>query len=137
MYIFHFCQKINEYLYNEKLPLHLKDKYLQYYNLKKIGKIKEYWENNVKITSLNNHLTFEYIQDISISYDTTKNLLIQEYNREKCPPYNFYQVNIEDVFTLYENKQNDILIRLKEYKDYITIEFHTSLFEKMDDINLF
>lgn len=131
MYIFHYCKKINDYLFDEKINIELKEKIIDTYNLKEIGKIKEYWENNVKITSFNNILSFEYINDLSISYSNDKNILIQEYSQEKCLDYNFYKVGIEEEYILYENEINELLIKLKIYDNYISIEYHSD--KKIDD----
>jgi|TARA_Y100000389_G_C17453318_1_gene516308 hypothetical protein len=139
MYIFHYCKKINDYLFDEKLNTKLKEKIINTYNLKEIGKIKEYWENNVKITSLNGKLSFEYVNDLSISY--LDGLLIEEYKKEICLDYNFYKVDIEEEYILYENEMNELLIKLKIYDDYISIEYHSdkkldsSIFEIIEMIN--
>lgn len=125
MYIFHYCKQINDYLFDEKIDSNQKQVIIDKYNLQKIGKIKVYWENNVKITSFNNDLSFEYIDDKSITYDSEKDILIEEYESEICPNYNFYKVNIEEEFILYENKVDDIIIKMKVYDDYNTIEYHS------------
>ena len=52
-------------------------------------------------------------------------ILIEEYESEICPNYNFYKVNIEEEFILYENKVDDIIIKMKVYDDYNTIEYHS------------
>ena len=80
MYIFHYCKQINDYLFDEKIDSNQKQVIIDKYNLQKIGKIKVYWENNVKITSFNNDLSFEYIDDKSITYDSEKDILIEEYD---------------------------------------------------------
>lgn len=131
MYIFHYCKKINDYLFDEKINIKLKEKIIDTYNLKEIGKIKEYWENNVKITSFNNILSYEYINDSSISYLNDKNILIEEFDRELCTDYSFYNVDVEEEFLLYQNKMNELLIKLKIYDNYISIEYHSD--KKIDD----
>ena len=90
MYCYHYCKKLNNNFFNENISLNNLDFLIKELNLIKKGVIKEYWINNVQIISLNNNLSFNYINDISIHYKN--NFLIQNYDKIKCKPFNFYDI---------------------------------------------
>ena len=124
MYTAYICNQIlNENIYDIKLPLSDIDKYIEYYNVTKKHIVKEYWDNNVVILfNEYNECEFNYIEDFNINYDSNKKLLIHEYKQHNCIPYQFYNVNNEEIYTLYENIKEDIHIKLKNYKDYFTVD---------------
>ena len=88
MYIYHYCKIVNEYLFNEKIPCDQKTYLIHKYDLKFKGRIKEYWDKNVRILSSDNKLSFQYINDISIIYKD--NYLLQECDMKPCKIYSFY-----------------------------------------------
>ena len=92
----------NKNIYDIKLSLSKLKELCKKYNLEKIGEIKEYYENNVLITvnKNDNNIDFNYIIDQKITYDEEKKILIQEYDKIKCIPYNFSNVSIEILCTL-------------------------------------
>ena len=47
-----------------------------------------------------------------------KKILIQEYDKIKCIPYNFSNVSIEESYVLYKNKVENIEIFLKKYEKH-------------------
>ena len=126
MYCLHYCKKINNHFYNEKINKKYMEKLCNDFSLyKKYKHIKEYWINNVQIIIKDNILKFNYINDKNINYKD--NFLIQEYEIKKCISFNFYDIDIESEYHLYENDNGHI--KMKEYKDYITIEIY------MDNLN--
>ena len=66
---------------------------------------------------------FNYINDLNINYDEKNHYLVQEYEQKECTPYNFYQCNLEEEYDLYENKLKNISIQLKEYSNYLTLQY--------------
>ena len=122
MFIFHYCKKIDDHLFDEKVPLHQKDQLIQKYSLDPKYKVKEYWLNHVKIISHSHTREFNYIYDKSIEYKD--NFLIQEYIMEPCQSFSFYKTDVESEYMLYENQMDSVYIRLQEYDTYLTIEFH-------------
>ena len=69
MYLFHYCKKINDFLYDEKID----KKHLQFiinkFKLQSKGDFKEYWDKNVKILANEGLLTYNYINDISVTFE--------------------------------------------------------------------
>jgi len=135
MFAFYKC--IQEGLiYNCKIPLKKSEELIQKYNLEFIGMVKEYWENNVRIILINNKLNFNFIQDISINYNKSKKVLIHEFNSRPCQPYNFYQVDQEEEYKLYETTNDDITIQLKEYTEYLTLTYLSNHKSKILKFNI-
>lgn len=128
MFIFHYCEKENDYLFNEKVNCNKKDIIIQKYKLNKIGKIKEYWENNILILSDINKIDFFRIIDQDVFYED--NFLVNSYKKEKINPYQFYKTDTEEIYIKYENIIGDIKIILKEYNDYLTFQ---CICEKKED----
>jgi len=130
MFIYHKCKSINDFSYDETIPLSMKDKYINQYNLIDKGIIKEYWIMNVCIQDINNQKTFRYYNDTSIVY--SNGYLIQDVDIKACIPFNFYKVDLEDTYTLYSQNINDCVIVLKEYDKYITFEIEGNNKESID-----
>ena len=132
MYLFHYCKKINDFLYDEKID----KKHLQFiinkFKLQSKGDFKEYWDKNVKILANEGLLTYNYINDISVTFEN--NYLINEFESEKCIDYNFYKVDSEENYTLYENEIDSIKYILKFYETYLTFSYES---ENVIHIKLF
>ena len=132
MYLFHYCKKINDFLFDEKIE----KKHLQFiinkFNLQSKGEYKEYWDKNVKIIANKGILNFSYINDLSVDYKN--NYLINEFETEKCINYNFYKVDSEENYTLYENEIDSIKYILKVYDTYLSFSYES---EKVINIKLF
>ena len=132
MYLFHYCKKINDFLFDEKIE----KKHLQFiinkFNLQSKGEYKEYWDKNVKILANKGLLNFSYINDLSVNYKN--NYLMNEFETEKCINYNFYKVDSEEIYTLYENETDSIKYILKVYDTYLSFGYES---EKVMDIKLF
>lgn len=132
MYLFHYCKKINDFLFDEKIE----KKHLQFiinkFNLQSKGEYKEYWDKNVKILANKGLLNFSYINDLSVDYKN--NYLINEFETEKCINYNFYKVDSEENYTLYENEIDSIKYILKVYDTYLSFGYES---EKVINIKLF
>ena len=122
MYTFYYCTQ-NGLSYNAKIPLQKKEELIQKYLLKYIGEVKEYWENNVQIIFRPNQKQFNYIEDLSIEYNDEHNYLIQEYNSKPCPEYNFFKVDQEEQYLLYEGETENVTIQLKEFRSFLTFNY--------------
>jgi len=105
---------------------------IQKYSLSKKGFYKELWENNTRITISGNERLFHSITDINYSYDKSNNKLIHELSISDCQPYNFYKVDQEDIYELYENTIKNVKIQLREYIDYFILIY---LCDTIDDFN--
>ena len=77
----------------------MKHTYINKYDLSHKGIVKEYWIMNVCIQDINDNKTFSYYNDQYMIYNN--GYLIQEVDIIKCPPFNFYKVDLEDTYTLY------------------------------------
>tara|TARA_Y100000389_G_scaffold201575_2_gene244613 strand:- start:2444 stop:2869 length:426 start_codon:yes stop_codon:yes gene_type:complete len=139
MYTGYICKdKINENTYDTRFPISKLNEAINYYNLNVKSNIKEYWDNNVIIIfGENNNSSFHYIKDINISYDSNKQILIQEYIKNKCISYQFSNVHSEETYKLYENTNEYINIKLKKYNDYFTIEITSEDLKNVKNINNF
>ena len=133
MRVYYYCNKINDNFFNHKINLDKLDLLINKNNLSKIGDIKEYWINNVQIISDKKNVKFYKTIDKNISYHDN-NYLIQELYLSEIQPFNFFKINLENEYFLYENIINDIKISLKKYNDYITLEYRM---DKLININNF
>ena len=136
MFVFHTCFQINENTYHEDIPLEKLQELIKKFALTRIGKVKEYWINNVFIQSRENIISYQYVKDISISYDKKNNVLVQELETTSCKPFNFYKVDLEDEYIQYGNKIENVYIFLKKYKNHLTLEFSCDNKEKFNDFFL-
>lgn len=127
MYIIYpYSDKVGENNYNIRIKKVKKPSFIKKFNLQEKGILKEVWENNVCIVFSNQMKEFHYIQDLNISYDEDKKILIQELNITPCSMYNFYKTDTEETYHLYEGTKYDINIKLKEYADYLILSFETT-----------
>ena len=135
MYTLSFITEVKDGIYNLQLPLSMKEGIIEQYNLNKLGKIKEYWINNVKISSDRSRIIFNYINDKSNIYKEEQCILIQEYDIKECPCFSFYKTDIEDIYLLYETIINNVKIQLREYQEYLTLDYICEDLSNFEDIN--
>ena len=121
-------------IYDIQYPLLEKELLINKYNLKKSGLTKEYWINNTKIISNQIRTTFNYINDLSVDYDNKTMVLFCKCERIECDPFIFYESDIEEEYILYENIVDDIIIQMKDYNEYLTIEY---ICEEVNQFNNF
>jgi len=121
MYNYYYCNILKDNFYENKINLNKLNIIIKKYKLIEKGFIKEYWINNILIISNKNIISFKKIIDKEIKYDN--NYLIQQYEEQKCIPFNFQKCHSEDEYILYENIINNIQIQLKKYDNYITLHF--------------
>ena len=122
MFTFYYCIQEGDF-FNLKIDLLKKNEIIDKYELKHKGIVKEYWENNVKILISKQKNEFNYIHDLTIEYDQHNKYLIQEYDSKPCPTYNFYKVDQEEIYQLYEAREDNIIVQLKEYDNFLTISY--------------
>lgn len=137
MYILTKCQEQEDNFYNAKKDLKTKDIIINNYFLESKGSYKEYWENNVNIIFSKIENTFEYVIDKDVYYDKQFDGIIQEVEVKQCIPYNFYNVDSEEVYILYENTINDIKIQMKVYEDYYLLIFYSDSLDNLKNIDNF
>ena len=133
MFIIYNCpyeiDKLSYNLRNDKKDI---DTIIQKYSLLKRGLYKELWENNTRITISGNERLFHSITDINYSYDKDNKNLIHELSINDCQPYNFYKVEQEEIYELYDNTIKNVKIQLREYIDYFILIY---LCDTIDDFN--
>ena len=130
-YSFYKCNIIKDVFYDEKIENKEKQKIMNKYNLIDKGFFKQYWINNVLIQMNDSNKSFQYVKDISISYDKSENVLVHEYETKLCEPFGFYTSDIESEYYLHESEINGVKIILKDFKEYFTLEY------SCDDISSF
>ena len=113
---------LDDNLFDTNISLSQKDILINQYNLLPCGKIKEYWINNVNIISNASSFSFHYIVDNYSDYDKKYNLLIENYEKSICNPFNFYDTDSEEEYELYINDKNNHTIIMKVYQDSLVLE---------------
>jgi hypothetical protein len=133
MFLIHICKQLSDGSYDCKLEKSRKNEICNQYHLENKGEYKEYWENNVCILVSENSRSFNYIEDITISYHNEKNYLLQEITSKPCIPYNLFDVHHEESYILYEND----MVQLKEYNSYLTLTFQMENITHLEELNIF
>ena len=136
MYSIHLCRILDmEYgIYDEKIKKEKLEYFIDKYSLINNGETCEYWINNVEIIKNKNKETFNYITDIDIQYNDT--FIIHEYLINECNPFLFYNVDIKEEYILYNGLNNDVRIILKEFSDYLTVEFISNDIDTLKTLNV-
>ena len=117
MFLFYYCIPMNDFSFDEKINLDKKNQLIELFSLINKGLIKEYWLNHIQIINHN----FYSVNDIS--YEYKERFLIYSFKKDKLSNFQFFHVDTEYEYNLYENIHNDVTIRLKIFKNYITLEF--------------
>ena len=78
MYVINVCRMLSENKYDSRIDLSQKEELSDKYNLTMKGGYKEYWENNVCILLSKDSRSFNYIEDISITYTEETQHLIRK-----------------------------------------------------------
>jgi hypothetical protein len=130
MYLIYPCKKENENIFNIKIDLKLKENILKKFKFKYCGKIKDYYKNNYYISSTSTNISFFKIKETN-SYFKNSFLFI-EYIKEEQNPFNFYKVDYDEEYHLYESKKGNINILLKEFNRYLELEFITEDLKNID-----
>ena len=121
MYLYHYCKKINDYLFEERIPFDKKNFLIKKFRLQYNGMFKEYWDKNVRILTDGEGFRFDYITDDSVVYKG--NYLINKFESKICTKYSFYNVDCEMEYRLYTATQAMVRYILKEYETYIPFEY--------------
>ena len=127
MYITYLHKKLKTNLYKIKLDLHNKDKYIKKHNLKFIDNFKKYCIQNIEIIASKDKIKFNQVHYKMINKDK----LIIEKIIEEYTKFNFYEVDYEEEYNEYSN--SDLNIILREYNDYILLEYQ---FDDIDKISI-
>lgn len=122
---------INDEIMDVKIPLKNKNQIIKKFNLLSLGKVKEYWINNLNILNINGSFKYDYVIDEINYIDKDKKLFIEMNKKIECIPFNFYKCDIEEEYELYKNNGNLFDVRMKVFHDYIILEI---IGEKLDEI---
>ena len=120
---------INEELFDIKIDLSEKELIIKKYSLKDLGLHKTYYKNHIQIISDNEKPYFYKVLEKDIY--VKDNYLFIEHEKELIEPFSFYETDYEEEYILYKNTIDDVIINLKEFKNYLELEFIT------DDLNKF
>tara|TARA_Y100000996_G_C22398703_1_gene592234 strand:+ start:258 stop:659 length:402 start_codon:yes stop_codon:yes gene_type:complete len=129
---------VDENIYNIKIPLKEKNKIIEQFNLNGPQETKEYWINNVCILSDKNSRQFYYINDKEIQRDEKNKMLIHNFDKCMCKVFSFFHVDSEEEYLLYTNEIDNVIVSLKEFNDYLTLDFNCkelSTFNSLKNIN--
>ena len=124
MYKYYYCNLINDNFYNNKINLNKLSYLIKKYDLNFKNNIKEYWINNVLIISNKDDIKFYKINDKDIKFQNE--YIIKSYDINECISFNFNNTDLEEEYILYENIINDIKVILKQYSEYISLEFESN-----------
>ena len=124
MYKYYYCNLINDNFYNNKINLNKFSYLIKKYDMNLKYNVKEYWINNVLIISNKVDIKFYKINDKDIKFQNE--YIIKSYDINDCIPFNFNNTHIDEEYILYENIINDIKVILKQYSEYITLEFESN-----------
>ena len=119
----------NNYFYDIKNNLSLKEKYINLYNLEKKGLYKSFYKNNILIIS--NEITTNFYKIKEKKIINKDNYLIIRREKKLISSFQINFPDYEEDYILYENSVNDIIINLRIYKTYFELEYIT------DDLNKF
>lgn len=119
----------NNYFYDIKNNLSLKEKYINLYNLEKKGLYKSFYKNNILIIS--NEITTNFYKITEKEIINKDNYLIIRREKKLISSFQINFPDYEEDYILYENSVNDIIINLRIYKTYFELEYIT------DDLNKF
>ena len=118
------CEKVKDNIFITKKDLTLKDNFLDKYNLIDKGFKKVYYKNNYCITSTNKNL--QYFKVIEKDNYFENDYLYLEYDLKEKEQFNFFYVDYEEEYKLFENTIDNVKIQFKEFKNYCEIEFITN-----------
>ena len=124
MYKYYYCKLINDNFYNNKINLNKFSYLIKKYDMNLKYNVKEYWINNVLIISNKDNIKFYKINDKDIKFQNE--YIIKSYDINECISFNFNNTDLEEEYILYENIINDIKVILKQYSEYITLEFESN-----------
>jgi hypothetical protein len=135
MYIYHRCVPESKNSYNERYSKSHLSSLIKTFDLRLIGKCKEYCLNTIQIISRKNKLLFQSISDTDITYEN--GWLRQNCDIREIPPFHFYNVDSEESFQLYESTFKGHLLQLREFDEYVTWTIHTPYILSISDMKLF
>ena len=118
-------------IYNIKHEINKLQNYITKYKLLNKGIYKDYYKNNCIIT-LNDIETKTYKIHLKKNYTEDKNLII-ELDKELIDNFIFYEIDYEEIYTLYSNIINDVIINIKVYENYFEIEYTIDDLEKFNN----
>ena len=121
MYIINNINSIKNEIIDIKIDISKKEYIINRLNLKYTNKVNVKKINNINIISTRDITKFQKI--IDIDYKIVDNLFIQEINIIDIPTFNFYEVDYEETYNEYTYSDNNINISMKEYSDYIIIDY--------------
>ncbi|MBD23872.1 MAG: hypothetical protein CMG46_02550 [Candidatus Marinimicrobia bacterium] len=112
--------EIDESILNIRVP-YSKEYIIDKYNLSYIGINKLYVINDTEIISKLDTVEFKVVHR---DYEIDNGFIYQSIESIQIPPFNFYNVDYECTYKLYQSIKYDICIELKVYNNYNTLTFY-------------
>lgn len=132
MFSVYLCESLKDDFYNLKNNLSELNNYIQKFNLKEKNFEKVYYKNNIFIQASDKNLTFMKIIEKNIFYKD--NFLFIEYEKFNKQSFNFFDVDYEEDYNVYENMINDVIVKCKIFNDYFELEFLADDLKKIKEI---
>jgi hypothetical protein len=116
-----FSKNKDEDIYDIRIPLSQKEKFLKKYSLNFKYREKKYYIKNVVIKVNENGQYYNYEEDFSVKIN--KDYIVREFTEKECPYFSFFKSDIEEEYDLYSNDEEYIF--LKEFENFFTFEIKT------------
>lgn len=116
-----FSKNKDEDIYDIRIPLSQKEKFLKKYSLNFKYREKKYYIKNVVIKVNENGQYYNYEEDFSVKIN--KDYIVREFTEKECPYFSFFKSDIEEEYELYSNDEEYIF--LKEFENFFTFEIKT------------
>lgn len=135
MFLYHKCFFLNDVCITGKIPLSQFNSYIHQFNFQYQSDIKEYWIHNTKIISDKQRLNFYLWNDLECYLD--KGWICQEYTMKQIQPFQFYQTDSEEIYSLYEAHVNGTILQICKYSDYFLFKVKTEKQLSSSELELF
>ena len=117
-------------IFNVKKDLSDLHKFMDLYKLVSIGLHKSLFKNNCLVIC-NESKIETYKIKLKDSY-SKGNYLYIDFDKELIENFTFYDSDYEEEYNLYMNKIDSVEINIKEYSDYLEIEYTTDDLDKFN-----
>ena len=105
----------------KEIDINEKNNLINKYDLKFNDIIKKYIINNVEI--LFNIINYEFYKITNKNKIIKNNYIIYDFDETIIELFNFYKTHKEEIYKEYISKRDNYIIKLKEYDNYLTIEY--------------
>ena len=105
----------------KKININEKNDLINKHNFKYNDTYKKYTINNVEI--LFNIINYNFYKITNKNKIIKNDYIIYDFDETKIELFNFYKTHKEEIYKEYISKRDNYIIKLKEYDNYLTIEY--------------